>query len=168
MHLLRRRCAERGLAFTHQRQVIYRALVSSHLHPSPEEIYEQVRAEMPSISLATVYKNIKTFLEIGLLRELTTLHENQRLDANLEPHHHLVCERCKKVEDLPAGDLQPLRWKRSQPRSFQIKAYKVEVSGLCAECARKQKIQPSTRGELSWQSPALNPGLSKERKPTIT
>ncbi|MBI3281935.1 MAG: transcriptional repressor, partial [Acidobacteria bacterium] len=52
-------CRERGLAMTHQRQVIYQALRDMHGHPSPEEVYERVRRQIPSISLGTVYKNIK-------------------------------------------------------------------------------------------------------------
>ena len=65
----RRLCGEHGLAVTHQRQVIYQALMLMHDHPSPEAVYEKVRKQIPSISLATVYKNIKTFVDSGLLRE---------------------------------------------------------------------------------------------------
>src|SRR5438876_775162 len=67
-------CGEHGLAVTHQRQVIYQALLSMLDHPSPEAVYEKVRKQIPSISLATVYKNIKTFVDSGLLREVSLHH----------------------------------------------------------------------------------------------
>ena len=82
----------RGLAFTHQRQVIYRVAASMTEHPTPEAIYERVRREMPSISLATVYKNIKTFLDAGILRELSVHHGSLRLDPT-PPRITIWCVR---------------------------------------------------------------------------
>lgn len=137
MDYFRRRCRELGLAFTHQRQVIYRLLAGTDAHPSPESIYEEVRREIPSISLGTVYKNIKVFVSNGLVREVSPLHETLRLDANLEPHHHLVCVKCKKVEDLPEEGLEPIRFRGSLPKGFQPARTVVEVIGLCSACASK-------------------------------
>ena len=68
----RRICAEKGLAFTHQRSVIYMAITGSMEHPTPEAVYRKVKRRIPSVSLATVYKNIHTFLEAGLLREIAS------------------------------------------------------------------------------------------------
>jgi len=134
----RQRCQELGLAYTHQRQVIYRLLAGTDAHPSPEAVYEKVRREMPSISLGTVYKNIKVFVDAGLVHEVSPLHETLRLDANLDPHHHLVCESCKKVQDLPEEEVEPIRFRGRLPKGFQPGRTVVEVIGLCAECARKQ------------------------------
>jgi Fur family peroxide stress response transcriptional regulator len=147
--LLRQYCKTRGLPLTHQRQVIYSALAASETHPTPEEICSQVRREMPSVSLATVYKNIKFFLDLGLLREVTALHERQLLDANLEPHHHFVCQRCKTVMDIRERDLEPVRWTISPPPGIRISGYKVEVTGLCIRCARKTKTSRSSRRRKS-------------------
>ena len=91
---------QRGLAATHQRHVVYEAVVASHGHRSPEQIYAAVRKRVPSISLATVYNNLRLFVEHGLLREVTPHASTLRVDGNLEPHHHLVCSRCKSVQDL--------------------------------------------------------------------
>ncbi len=137
MGQFRGRCAEAGLACTHQRQVIYRALVASPTHPAPEEIFERVRGEMPTISLGTVYKNIRTFAQLGLIREVNVLHERLRLDADLAPHHHLVCTRCKSIEDLAQDALDPVRLRRALPHGFRFERSVVEVLGLCAACARK-------------------------------
>ena len=57
--------AKHGLAVTHQRQVVYEAVVASHGHYSPEDIYAAVRRRIPSISLATVYNNLRLFIECG-------------------------------------------------------------------------------------------------------
>src|ERR1700733_14715183 len=82
--------AKHGLAVTHQRQVVYEAVIASHGHYSPEDIYAAVRRRIPSISLATVYNNLRLFIECGLLREVTPHASTLRVDGNLEPHHHLV------------------------------------------------------------------------------
>ena len=96
----RQLCREHNLAATHQRQKIYEALVSRPGHYSPEEIYEQVKQDLPSISLATVYKNLKTFVHAGMLHEVSPHHGSWRIDANRHPHHHLVCTRCRSITDL--------------------------------------------------------------------
>ncbi len=138
MELFRDRCRRKGLALTHQREVIYRALAGMHEHPSPEAIYEVVRERIPSISLGTVYKNIKTFLDTGLLREVSPHHGSVRLEANMAPHHHLVCLECKAIVDLGEEDLEPVRLKRRPPAGFRIQRFSVEAVGLCAACAGKR------------------------------
>ena len=133
-----RRCRETGLANTHQRMIIYRVLVESADHPSPELVYERVRAEIPSISKATVYKNIHAFVEAGVLREVSDLHQTNRLDANLERHHHLICTRCKCVVDYQDEQLNKVRSSQAEPFGFRLDEYRVEVRGLCPACRLKK------------------------------
>jgi len=130
----RERCRAAGLALTHQREVIYRAVVESVNHPSPEIIYEKVRREIPSISLGTVYKNIKTFVDAGLVREVSPHHGTLRLESNLHPHHHLVCTRCKAIVDIEEEDIDPVRLKRRPPKGYRVDRYSVEFYGLCPNC----------------------------------
>lgn len=137
MELFRQRCREKGLALTHQREVIYRAMSSMDDHPSPEALFEVVRERIPSISLGTVYKNIKTFLDSGLLKEVSLHHGSIRLEANMTPHHHLVCSACRAIVDLSEEDLEPVRLKSRPPAGFRVRRFSVEAVGLCAACARK-------------------------------
>lgn len=133
---LRKIFREAGLSLTHQRLVLYRAVLEMRSHPSPEAIYERVRGEVPSISLGTVYKNIRAFMDAGLVREVSPHHGTLRLETNLEEHHHLVCTRCKAIVDLQESDLEPVRLKRELPGGFRVDRYNVEFRGLCAQCAR--------------------------------
>lgn len=138
----RSRCKEQGLAFTFQRQVIYEAIVDSHGHPTPELIYEQVRQRIPSISLATVYKNVKTFLDFGVLREVTLHHGSLRLESNVAPHHHLVCSSCKEIFDIDESAVKPVQLPKTElPAGFSIKQCRVEFVGLCKSC---QTAHPKT------------------------
>src|SRR5437588_6583308 len=85
-----------GLPLTHQRQVIYNTLMAMPGHPSPEEVYAEVRKHIPSISVATVYKNLNRFLKAGLLQQMSIHHGSLRVEVNDDPHNHLVCSLCKK------------------------------------------------------------------------
>ncbi|HZP00620.1 MAG TPA: transcriptional repressor [Terriglobia bacterium] len=136
----RDRCARQGLALTHQRMVIYRALAMSDEHPTPEWVFEQVRREIPSISLATVYKNIRIFLDAGLLREVEMFGQSMRVDANVDDHHHLICRHCRSIRDVARTDLEPVRWKKGSRRGFRIERYNVNFLGLCDKCAPKQNV----------------------------
>jgi Fur family transcriptional regulator, peroxide stress response regulator len=132
-------CHRHRLAATHQRQVIYTTAMSLSGHPSPEDIYERTRKSIPSISLATVYKNLRTFLDRGLLREVSLHHGSLRVESNFHPHHHLVCMRCKSITDLEHADLKPSRLRAKLPRGFQVKRIAVDILGICAKCASHQK-----------------------------
>jgi Fur family peroxide stress response transcriptional regulator len=126
-----------GLAVTHQRQVIFETLSDMEGHPSPEAVYDVVRERIPSISLATVYKNLKTFEEHGLIREVSPHYRSARFETNATPHHHLVCLRCKAIVDVPAGDVEPVRLKKRAPAGFRIQRYSVEMLGYCGDCAKR-------------------------------
>lgn len=136
MQWFRDRCTEAGLPCTHQRQVLYQALLEAQDHPSPEMLYERVKRDIPSISLGTVYRNIKTFLDHGLIGEVSLHHGSLRLEANNAPHHHLVCRRCRKMFDLPAEQVDDIRLRHAVADGFQVERFVVEAHGLCAGCAQ--------------------------------
>jgi Fur family peroxide stress response transcriptional regulator len=133
---LRERFRLAGLSLTHQRLVIYEELMKMGEHPGPEELFDRVKEKIPSLSLATVYNNIKTFVEHGLLQELSVHHGSLRLESNLTPHHHLVCTQCKAIEDLAETDFEPIRLKKSLPKGFEVHRYSVDVLGLCKKCSK--------------------------------
>jgi len=143
-------CREHGLAATHQRRVIFETVMSLEGHPSPELIYEAVRKKIPSISLATVYKNVRTFLESGMLREVSMHHGSIRVEPNESEHYHLVCTRCRQITDLDRASLQvhPRTRKRSL-QGFQITRISVDVLGICAACATKDNSIQSRRRQKS-------------------
>jgi Fur family transcriptional regulator, peroxide stress response regulator len=124
-----------GLAATHQRQVIYEAVMAAPGHYSPEQIYAAVRRRTPSISLATIYNNLRLFVEHGLLREVSPHPSTLLVEGNLEPHHHLVCMRCKSVEDIEGDFINYKKLSQQAPRGFDLSQSLVEVFGLCRRCS---------------------------------
>lgn len=127
-------CAEHGIAATHQRQVLYEVMQGMEGHPSPEEVYHRVRERVPSVSLATVYKNIHLFVASGVLREVSLHHGSVRVERNERAHHHLVCSKCKSIQDIEAGDLSFDAQRAKLPQGFQVERYAIDVIGICAMC----------------------------------
>jgi Fur family transcriptional regulator, peroxide stress response regulator len=127
-------CAAHGIAVTHQRQVLFEVMQSIPGHPSPEEVYARVQARIPSISLATVYKNIHLFIASGLFREVSLHHGSLRVEMNDRPHHHMVCTRCKAIFDLDEEQLGAIAPPQNLPGGFVAERYSVDVLGHCAAC----------------------------------
>ncbi len=133
----REMCESAGLAVTHQRHVIYEILKGMQGHPSPEEVYARVKRRVPSISLATVYKNLHLFIESGIFHEVSLHHGSLRMETNHRPHHHLVCTACKSISDIDAEDLGLATKQGRLPGGFLAQRYAVDVLGLCEACQQK-------------------------------
>ncbi len=127
-------CGRHGLAVTHQRQVLYEAMQRMHGHPSPEDVYHRVRKRIPSISLATVYKNIHLFIESGILREVSLHHGSLRVERNEHPHHHLICTVCKSITDIDEIYLGLSAKPSRLPGGFLAERYAVDILGRCKSC----------------------------------
>ena len=127
-------CQENGIAVTHQRQVLYEVMKTMHGHPSPEEVYARVKKKVPSISLATVYKNIHLFVESGVFREVSMHHGSLRVEMNDKAHHHMVCLKCKTITDIGEKELGLVSKKDKLPGGFLVERYAVDVIGICAKC----------------------------------
>jgi Fur family peroxide stress response transcriptional regulator len=132
--IFRQLCAEHGIPVTHQRQVLYEVMQGMEGHPSPEEVYARVRKKVPSISLATVYKNIHLFVESGIFRKMSIHHGSVRVEMNNEEHHHMVCSRCKAITDIGEKELGLAPARRKLADGFLVERYSVDVIGLCAKC----------------------------------
>jgi Fe2+ or Zn2+ uptake regulation protein len=131
-------CREHGLSVTTQRLAIFEALAASREHPSAEQIHRAVRRRIPTLSLATVYKNLESLKKIGAIADVNPLHEEGRYEAvGGTPHHHLVCISCKKVRDLHDAGLNRLRVGDAQ--GFDIRAVRVQAEGLCPECQVRER-----------------------------
>ncbi|MEQ1786572.1 MAG: transcriptional repressor [Acidimicrobiales bacterium] len=122
-----------GRKVTPQRQSIFRALSGSTVHPTAESIYATVSAEMPAISLRTVYQTLNDLAAMGELQTLDVGTGSTRFDPNLEPHHHVVCTACGRIDDV-YGDA-PLV---APPAGFEVTAAEVVYRGRCGTCRAPQ------------------------------
>jgi Fe2+ or Zn2+ uptake regulation protein len=124
-----------GLRVTPQRQVIFRLLEGNVEHPTVEALYEAARAEMPTISLKTVYQTVHDLERLGEVRLLDVGTGSVRVDPNVEhPHHHMICTRCGRVRDVLV-DVADLRIPARARQGFAVADVQVHFRGVCAECA---------------------------------
>lgn len=130
-----RQCRAKGRSVTPQRLAIYRALLAATDHPGPEALFERLHGEMPSLSLATVYKTLDTLVDLGAVHEVFGAGTEKRYDANLERHHHLVCERCGRIDDVYEPRFDRLKPPR-RLRGFRARDVRVQIGGVCARCRR--------------------------------
>jgi Fur family peroxide stress response transcriptional regulator len=132
------RCRDRGLAVTPQRLAVIRALLATAAHPRAEDIFAEVRSAHPHISLATVHRTLETLCQIGEARKVTQLHDSARYDGNVQPHHHLVCIRCRRIADVEAPELDRLVEGRRMLGGFKVLGCSVEIQAMCGDCQHQE------------------------------
>jgi Fur family peroxide stress response transcriptional regulator len=134
---------EAGNRITPQRTAIAQVLSRSTTHPSVEDIYEELYPRFPSMSLATVYKTVALFCELGLVLDLGTLGDERRYDGRMtEPHLHLLCERCGAIEDCNGTSIEVEQiHKSAREIGFEVRAVRYEVIGLCRACQELMAVE---------------------------
>jgi Fur family peroxide stress response transcriptional regulator len=132
------RCHALGLAVTPQRLAIIGALLASKTHPSAEDICATVRKQLSHISLATVHRILEQFCEAGEARKVTPLYDSARYDGHAEPHHHIVCVRCKQIRDIEMPAVDRLIDGRTSLGEFALLGCSLEINALCKRCRTKQ------------------------------
>jgi Fe2+ or Zn2+ uptake regulation protein len=124
---------QRGLKITPQRQCIFRILHENEQHPTAEAVYATASAEMPSISLRTVYQTLNDLAEMGEIQSLDLGTGSARFDPNVSDHHHLVCDDCGAIQDVYV-DTSGLEVPRHGTGGFRIERTEMVFRGRCARC----------------------------------
>ncbi len=133
--VLTRLFRSRGLRVTPQRQAVFRLLQGDTSHPTVETLYDRARAEVPSISLKTVYQTVHDLEALGEVRILDLGTGSVRVDPNIEgEHHHLVCTTCGRVQDV-ALDVAPIHLPARYRRVFTVDHVQVIFRGRCHNCS---------------------------------
>lgn len=140
-HPIARRLRARGLRITAQRVAILQTLEGSAGHPTVEEIYRDVRRRFPMISLNTVYKTLNALRERGESIAVESGEDGAlRFESNPAPHHHLVCLRCRRIQDMTDPALDALRASSRRLGGFTVVGHRVEFFGYCPTC--RARIEP--------------------------
>ena len=132
-------CRARGLRRTPQRWAVYRALARDPGHPTAEEVHRRLRRELPSLSLATVYRTLDSLAREGLARRVGGGEGGARFDADLQAHQHLVCRACGRLSDVRYGPLSALEVPPGELGGFRAEAIEIRILGLCRRCRRRAR-----------------------------
>lgn len=125
-----------GVRMTPQRHAILSYLLDTTSHPTADDIYKALESRFPSMSVATVYNNLKVFIEAGLVTELKYGDSSSRFDAVTEQHYHAQCERCGKMVDFEYEGLSGIEQAAAEATGFVVRGHRLEVHGLCPDCAK--------------------------------
>lgn len=127
---------EKKLKLTPQRIAVYKYLQSTKQHPTAEIIYKALQPEYPTMSLATVYKALKTLVEVNLVQELNVGEGNFRYDGNTCPHSHIQCLNCGRVDDVEGVCFSELNDKVKDYTKYEVLTNQVYFYGICESCRK--------------------------------
>jgi Fur family peroxide stress response transcriptional regulator len=139
MTQLRNKCREHGLRVTPQKVMIYKELLKSLDHPSPEQIFNRLKRAFPELSFDTVYRTLSTFDEIGLVDLVEGYGIARRFDPKLEKHHHFRCRKCGTIIDFTSDYYDKIDIPKDIARQCKVIKLRVTIEGLCKKCLNKNK-----------------------------
>jgi Fur family transcriptional regulator, peroxide stress response regulator len=119
---------------TKQREAIIKFLRNTSSHPTADQIYDGVREDIPNISKGTVYRNLQTLEEAGVISVLNVNGTQSRYEVKQESHYHFRCEKCGRVFDLDEPIDKELDERISRKTGFIISHHQMEFRGLCQDC----------------------------------
>jgi Fur family peroxide stress response transcriptional regulator len=124
-----------GVRMTPQRHAVLQFLLDTVAHPTADDIYKALESRFPSMSVATVYNNLKVFIDSGLVRELAYGDSSSRFDADMSNHYHAKCLKCGTLVDFNYPALHEVESSAADETGFMIQGHRLEVYGTCANCA---------------------------------
>jgi Fe2+ or Zn2+ uptake regulation protein len=128
------------MRYSHQRERIFRAVMESCEHPTANMVYEQLKTDMPRLSLGTVYRNLNQLADAGRLKKIPLADGSCRFDKTREAHSHIVCEECGAVADVHLPSFQALEQAIETETDFSLKSYDVVLRGVCQRCRQRTEI----------------------------
>ena len=126
-----------ALSLTKQRKVVLETIHESHEHLTANEVFENSKQALPSISFATVYNSLRYLKDEGLIAEISFGNGASRFDRMTSRHDHALCTGCGKLIDLELelpDELVKMAAKRSK---FKPESIELTLRGLCPDCKKK-------------------------------
>ena len=123
-----------------KRDAILTCLRQTTVHPSAEWIYTQLKAEIPDLSMGTVYRNLNLFKQQGLAVTVATVKGVERFDGNTDPHVHFICTSCSAVLDLVQMNVPEALLRSAEDCSgCSVDGCQLTFSGTCRDCLAKRE-----------------------------
>lgn len=139
METAREKLKSVGVSVTQPRVEILDFLMTHHIHPTVDTIYNELLKTDPGLSRTTVYNTVQLLTRHGLLTSLNIDDTHVNLDGNTTPHAHLLCRVCGKIVDLPLTGISA----EQASGTFGMEGNMVEevhqyYKGVCKDCIKKE------------------------------
>jgi Fe2+ or Zn2+ uptake regulation protein len=124
---------------TLQRQIILEALRKFNCHPTVEDVYLLVKENYPTISKATVYRNLRQLADQGEIRKANLPCEQERYDNINSKHYHFQCNVCGDISDVEMDYATAIDLQAENCNSFQVDEHEIIFKGICANCKKNRE-----------------------------
>nr|WP_321307908.1 transcriptional repressor [uncultured Sphaerochaeta sp.] len=121
---------------TIQKGLVWEAVTNATNHPNAEQIYERIVEKHPSISRATVYRNLNSLVEEGKVKRVRVLGGPDHFDRTLGNHYHIQCIHCKRVDDIELFEDINLSERNIDTNGYTLESYEIVFNGICPECKK--------------------------------
>lgn len=105
-------------------------------HISIDDLYNAIREKFASISLATLYKNVHTMLDVSLIREVKVPGQKTKYEIEKESHAHVMCKKCGELKDVPFNP-SLLFQEAAEMNRYIAEEISIVISGICPTCQKK-------------------------------
>lgn len=123
--------------YSKQREIILDTLSKNAIHPTAEALLEFLKRDNSNVGMTTLYRNLNQLAYAGLIKKIDGLEPSAHFDHNTFEHYHFICEKCKKVYDIPYSVAPDLVKNTTEATGFDITSHDIVFHGICSECKRK-------------------------------
>ena len=127
-----------NMNYSKQREKILDILSNNAVHPTAEYLLALLKDEDANIGLTTLYRNLNQLAQAGIIKKIDGLEPSAHFDHNTFEHYHFICEKCKKVFDIPKGVAPDLVNNTKQATGFDITSHDIIFHGICSECKKRK------------------------------
>jgi len=131
----------KGLKITMQKILILKKLLKMKNHPSAEKLIEEIKKEYSYINISTVYKLLNIFRKKGIVQEIPSFDDERHFDGNPIPHPHIICLKCKKIEDIDEIDMKSIEKiinKIEKKKGYELISKNLIFLGICEKCKERR------------------------------
>ncbi len=124
--------------YSSQRQKIISILSGARIHPTASMLYDEIKKDIPNVSMGTVYRNLKVLIEQGIVKKLDFGTSSDRFELKRDPHHHFICKVCEGITDIEIPKDISLIPKLEDSYNFSIQSCDMVFYGVCENCKNKE------------------------------
>ncbi len=123
-----------------QREIIYRTIKATVLHPTAQRLYDELRKEMPTLSMGNLYRNLKILLEEGRIKCRKFDDGIDHYDASIDTHYHFICDKCGCVKDINLDVIDGLVEQAQKHSRHHINDHTIQFTGICEDCKNGNNV----------------------------
>lgn len=122
---------------TIQKELVFETVRQMQNHPTAEQLCQEIQKKYPTISKATVYRNLSLLSKSGKIKHIEMPDSADRFDHFADNHYHIKCNVCGKVCDIDMPYFDKIGEYIRDTKGFQIETHDLVFKGICSDCKKK-------------------------------